>query len=147
MSYFAKHLLFATFTISVGLFFFISAQSMPSAASLFPQIISILIFILSALMVYSSTKAVPGTKKAPVNVKRVVIYAALIAVYIAATDYVGYFITTPLFMIVSYLYLKATGFFKAFLISAAFSFFIYLLFVIFLNLPVPLGLLEPLLGA
>lgn len=147
MSYFTKHLLFAAFTISVGLFFFISAQSMPSAASLFPQIISVLIFILSVLMVLNARSGSPETKSEPVSVKRVVIYAVLIAVYIGTTNYIGYFITTPLFMIISYLYLKAAGFFKALLISVAFSIFIYLLFVKFLNLPVPLGLLEPLLNA
>jgi hypothetical protein len=100
-------------------------------------------------MAFNAWRSAPAEEsRAKINVKRLVIYAAMLAVYIFTTETVGYFITTPVFMIVSYLFLKAAGFVKAVLITAAFMVFVYLLFVQFLNLPVPLGLLEPLiLGA
>ena len=149
MSYFMKHLLFSVFSFAFALFFFVEAQSMSASAGMFPQIVAGLVFVLSVVMAFNAWRAAPpaesGTK---INAKRLVTYALMLAAYIALTEKVGYFITTPVFMIVSYLYLKAAGLIKAVLITAAFMVFVYLLFVQFLNLPVPLGLLEPLiLGA
>ena len=149
MSYFMKHLLFSIFSFAFALFFYVEANSMVASARLFPQIVAVLVFVLSIVMAFNAWRAAPpeasGTK---INVKRLVTYALMLAVYIFTTEKVGYFITTPIFMIVSYLYLKAAGLVKAVLITAAFMVFVYLLFVQFLNLPVPLGLLEPLiLGA
>ncbi|MBO5493722.1 MAG: tripartite tricarboxylate transporter TctB family protein [Pyramidobacter sp.] len=149
MSYFMKHLLFSIFSFAFALFFYVETNSMVASARLFPQIVAGLVFVLSIVMAFNAWRAAPpeasGTK---INVKRLVTYALMLAVYIFTTETVGYFITTPIFMIVSYLYLKAAGLVKAVLITAAFMVFVYLLFVQFLNLPVPLGLLEPLiLGA
>ena len=146
MSYFMKHLLFSVFAFAFALFFYVEANSMVESARLFPQIVAGLVFVLSVVMAWGAWRSAPAEEnKAKINVKRLVIYAAMLAVYIFATDAVGYFITTPVFMIVSYLFLKAAGFVKAVLITAAFMVFVYLLFVQFLNLPVPFGLLEPLL--
>jgi hypothetical protein len=149
MSYFMKHLLFSIFSFAFALFFYVEANSMVDSARLFPQIVAGLVFVLSVVMAFNAWRSAPAEEnKTRINVKRLVIYAVMLAVYIWTTDTVGYFITTPVFMIVSYLYLKAAGFFKAIAITAAFMLFVYLLFVQFLNLPVPLGLLEPLiLGA
>ncbi len=58
----------------------------------------------------------------------------------------GYFPATALFMMLSFLLLRAAGFVKSLLITALFCGFIYALFVSFLKLPVPLGLLESLLA-
>jgi len=77
-----------------------------------------------------------------IHVPRVILYTLSIAVYIYLIPRIGYFIATPLFMVVSYLYLKAAGFVRAMLISLGFSVFIYFLFVWFLKLPIPMGLLE-----
>ena len=149
MSYFMKHLLFSVFAFVFALFFYVEASSMSASAGMFPKIVAGLVFVLSVVMAFNAWRSAPAEEsRAKINVKRLVIYAAMLAVYIFTTETVGYFITTPVFMIVSYLFLKAAGFVKAVLITAAFMVFVYLLFVQFLNLPVPLGLLEPLiLGA
>ena len=148
MSYFMQHVLFALFSFGVGLFFFFTAQSMPASARLFPQSVAALIFLLSFVMAFNARRSAPPSgEKARINAVRVVTYSLMIAAYIAVTEKAGYFVTTPLFMIISYIYLRAAGLLKAILIAALFCGFIYLLFVRFLNLPVPLGLLEPLLGA
>lgn len=147
-SYFMQHVLFALFSFGVGLFFFFTAQSMPDSARLFPQLVAALIFLLSFVMAFNARRSAPPSgEKARINAVRVVTYSLMIAAYIAVTEKAGYFVTTPLFMIISYIYLRAAGLLKAILIAALFCGFIYLLFVRFLNLPVPLGLLEPLLGA
>ena len=146
MSYFMKHLLFSIFSFAFAMFFYVEANSMVDSARLFPQIVAALVFLLSVVMAFNAWRSAPPEEKgAKINAKRLVIYAAMLAVYIWSTDTVGYFITTPVFMIVGFLYLKAAGFFRAVAITAAFMVFVYLLFVQFLNLPVPLGLLEPLL--
>ena len=146
MSYFMKHLLFSIFAFAFAMFFYVEANSMVDSARLFPQIVAGLVFLLSVVMAFNAWRSAPAeVKDAKINAKRLVIYAAMLAAYIWSTDTVGYFITTPVFMIVSYLYLRAAGFFKAVAITAAFMVFVWLLFVQFLNLPVPLGLLEPLL--
>ena len=149
MSYFMKPLLFSVFAFAFALFFYVEASSMSASAGMFPKIVAGLVFILSVVMAFNAWRSAPAEEnRVKINVKRLVIYAAMLAVYIFTTETVGYFITTPVFMIVSYLFLKAAGFVKAVLITAAFMVFVYLLFVQFLNLPVPLGLLEPLiLGA
>ncbi|MBO5493705.1 MAG: tripartite tricarboxylate transporter TctB family protein [Pyramidobacter sp.] len=148
MSYFLKHLLFSLFAVAVGLYFYIQAGTMPASAALFPQLVSGLIFVLAAVMSFNAWRsAPPEAQGAKINVARVCIYGAMIAVYIAVTEKAGYFVSTPVFMLISYLYLRAAGFIKAVFLSVFFCAFVYLVFVWFLNLPVPLGLLEPLLGA
>ena len=147
MTYFVQHLLFSVFAVSLGLYFYIAGGSMPDSARLFPQLMSVLIFLFSGLMAFNAWLAPEDGVKVKINIFRVAIFAAGIALYIASTETLGYFISTPLFMVAGYLYLRAAGFFKALAIALCFSTFVYLLFVRFLNLPVPMGLLESVLGA
>jgi putative tricarboxylic transport membrane protein len=146
-----KHSLFAAFTVTIGAYFYFKGSTMPSSAALFPQIVAGLIFLLSGAMVLQSVRDVKNGTGEPagdtsarqkVHVPRVILFTLSIAVYIYLIPRIGYFIATPLFMVVSYLYLKAAGFVRAILISLGFSVFIYFLFVWFLKLPIPMGLLE-----
>ena len=151
LGYLLKHSLFAVFTVGLGLYFFVKAFSMPSTAAHFPTIIASLVFLLSASMVVEALRkvrrggGVPGSEAADgkILVTRVVSYVALTAAYIFLIPRIGYFVATPLFMIISYSYFRALGTFKVLLVSIGFSIFIYLLFVWFLKLPIPMGLLEP----
>lgn len=153
MVYVLKHLLFAIFTFLIGGYFFYKGASMPSSASLFPNIVAGLVFLLSGTMVARSlTEARHGRVKPAETeggqqkliVSRVILFTASIALYIYLIPRIGYFVATPLFMTVTYLYLRAVGLVKALLISLGFSIFIYFLFVWFLKLPIPMGILEPL---
>ena len=83
---------------------------------------------------------------AKINVQHVVVFVAAIAVYIYLIPILGYFIATPLYMVVMYAYLKAIGLLKSIIISVCFSAFIYALFVWFLKLPIPVGFLEHFMG-
>ncbi len=151
MGYLLKHSLFAVFTVGLGLYFFIKAFSMPSTAAHFPTIIAGLVFLLSASMVVEALRKVrrggeaPGTTgtEGKIQFTRVVTYVVLIAAYIFLIPRIGYFVVTPIFMILTYSYLRALGTFKVLLVSIGFSIFIYFLFVWFLKLPIPMGLLEP----
>ena len=152
MVYVMKHLLFAMFTFLIGGYFFYKGASMPSSASLFPNIVAGLVFLLSGAMVVRSFTESRNGRVKPVEteegqpkliVSRVIFFTVSIAVYIYFIPRIGYFIATPLFMTVTYLYLRAVGLMKALLISLGFSLFIYFLFVWFLKLPIPMGILEP----
>ena len=147
MTYFVQHLLFSAFTVSIGLYFYVAANAMPDSARMFPQMMAVLIFLFSGLMVFNAWRVPEDGVKVKINVLRVTVFAAGVAVYIASTEALGYFISTPLFMVAGYLYLRAASLLKAALIALSFSVFVYLLFVRFLNLPVPMGLLESVLGA
>lgn len=153
MAHVLKHLLFSIFTFTVGGYFFYKGASMPKTASLFPNIVTGLVFLLSGAMVAKSLKearegsgkpAETDVSKQKLIVSRVILFTISIAMYIYLIPRIGYFIATPLFMTVTYLYLRAVGIIKALFISLCFSLFIYLLFVWFLKLPIPLGILEPL---
>jgi hypothetical protein len=80
-----------------------------------------------------------------IHVLRAVCFVIMIGVYIYLVPTVGFFIMTPLYIFLAYMYLKAVKPVFALLISVLFTGFIYALFVSFLKLPVPLGFMESLL--
>lgn len=152
MSRIGKHYLFTLFSLMLSAFFFMVSRSMPSSAALFPGLMAGLIAIFAVTMAvnaYRESKSM-GSVGADAgkggNVLRVVFFLVLTVLYVLLIPRVGYFIMTPLFMITAYMYLRAIGFFRAVVISLFFSAFIYGLFVRFLNLPIPMGWLEPLLS-
>ena len=148
MSSFIQHLLFAVIPCVISGYVFFAAQSMPASARLLPQMMSVLSVVLAALMVINAwrddAKNAAGEKRPllPPYALRCAVYAVGIAAYIYAIEPLGYFPATALFMMLSFLLLRAAGVVKSVLITAAFCGFIYALFVSFLKLPVPLGLLE-----
>ena len=77
-----------------------------------------------------------------IAVKRVFLFAVFIALYIFLIDTIGYFIVTPIFVIVAFIYLKAAKLKTVIFIAVGFTAFIYALFVMFLKIPVPMGLLS-----
>ncbi len=124
---------------------------MPSSAALFPHLVAGLVFFFSGAMVFKSLNEAKTGQENPhpnlamnkkIHVPRVILFTALIALYIFLIPRIGYFVATPLFMVVTYMFLRAIGFFRAILVSLGFSVFIYVLFVWFLKLPIPWGLLE-----
>ncbi|HCL79156.1 MAG TPA: hypothetical protein DIC53_04220 [Synergistaceae bacterium] len=148
------HALFAAFACAIAGYFFVAGNSMPASAGRLPVLLSVLVFILSGAMMVKAVRSsrqnseqeAPEAARPPLQVTRVAAYVALIVAYIYCIPRLGYFIATPLFMLLSYLYLRALGIGRSLLISVGFSLFIYLLFVRFLKLPIPMGLLEPFLG-
>ena len=66
----------------------------------------------------------------------------MIALYIILIDVIGYFILTPFFLFVALTYLKATKTFMAILLSVVFTVFVYGLFSVFLNIPLPMGIFS-----
>jgi uncharacterized membrane protein len=144
-----KHYLFSFFTLGLSAFFFYQSGTLPGGAALLPKLIAGLVALFSAMMIAQAYRSGGAEKSGGrdetspmINVKRAACFTAMIAVYIYLIPIVGFFVMTPVYITLSYMYLKAANFAAALLISAGFSAFIYALFVWFLKLPVPLGIME-----
>lgn len=148
-----KYIIAAILSIGFGIFFYVNTFDLPKAGYQLPRILVGVIILLAILMVgesYLQKKKANTTEKEateseatmPIDYKRVVIFGVMIAAYIMTIQKLGYFIVTPLFVILTFLYLKSTNIRNMLLISMGFTVFVYLLFVKFLHLPVPMGLFE-----
>jgi len=156
-------ILFAGLTMLLASVFYIHTLHLPKAAYQLPRILIVIVIFLSIAMVIErlfsykknlqkdSEKAdFPGnynlsvSKKAEFNVHpaRVFVFIVLIIGYVLTIERLGYFIITPIYIITTYLYLRATNFLNVILITVGFTFFVYLLFVLFLHLPIPMGFLS-----
>ena len=147
--------------------FFIETLHMPKAAYQMPRLLLLALAILSTLMIVEQiwklrrgapvhekkdeleavmAEAAKAAELTPEeqrssNIRRAFFVGAL-TVYILTIKPLGYFIATPLYLLATLLYLKSTKAYVAMAIAVGFTIFVYLLFVMFLNLPVPMGLLE-----
>ncbi|WP_257391561.1 tripartite tricarboxylate transporter TctB family protein [Cytobacillus gottheilii] len=142
-----KHAIATGLVLTLCVVFFLESLDLPATAARLPQILIIIIAILGILMFVEALKKSKDTgstegeeRPEKINVKRVVIFVALIALYIFLMDIIGYFILTPLFTFAALVYFKATKVVVAIILSIAFTAFIYGLFSIFLNVPVPRGI-------
>ncbi|QKY70053.1 tripartite tricarboxylate transporter TctB family protein [Lentibacillus sp. CBA3610] len=152
MSYLVKHSIGSIFILILSIVFFIESLNYPASAARLPQILIIIIALLGigmyieAFMKYKKEKeeiSKAEKKKAEeLNVKRVLLFGTLIALYIILIDVIGYFLLTPIFLFVALTYLKATKITTAILLSIVFTAFIYGLFSMFLNIPLPMGIFS-----
>jgi len=151
----------AVFFCMVAGIFFVDTLDMVKAANELPRLLMFLVVALSVGMVFESYKkskkealkdkaSSEGAKARPAFDKsgfvRLVLFVILIAAYAFLLQPVGYFIVTPLFIVGAYMLLEATSLVVSILTGIGFSVFVYLLFVLFLHLPVPMGILSGILG-
>lgn len=149
----------AVFFCTVAGVFFIDTLDMVKAANELPRWLILLVIGLSVGMVVESyrksklealeskTRAAAGKPSFDRSgFIRLVLFVVLIGAYVFLLQPVGYFIMTPLFIIGAYMLLEATTLLAGVLTGVGFSVFVYLLFVLFLHLPVPMGILSGLLG-
>lgn len=147
-------------SIIFALLFYSKAIDMVESAAFLPKILVGLIILLSIGMMiegYYREKTHIKRKKriderpkedeveeipGELNIPRIIIVVIMIATYIFLMKPVGYFITTPIFAISSYLYLKATKIKNMLFIAGGFTVFVYVLFVAFLKIPIPMGILQ-----
>lgn len=156
MSRHALTISFAGLSVLIALIFFISSLGLPEAAYQLPRILVILIVILSIAMVWESAvknkKEDPAEKQCPEGhkikkavEKELLIFVLFVAFYVFTIRPVGYFITTPLFILATYRRLRSITPLYATLTAFGFTIFIYLLFVRMLHLPIPMGILTGIL--
>lgn len=156
-----KHLIAGIAAISFSLLFYINSFDMRESAVRLPRILMALIVMLSIGMIveaywkakhpYKKRKRIDEKQEedyidddenAPINYKRAIIFTILIAIYIVLLKPIGYFIITPIYVLVAYQFLKATSLRNMVLISIGFTAFVYIVFMMFLKIPIPLGLMK-----
>lgn len=155
------YILFAGVIGLVAAIFYVDTLDMTKAAYQLPRLLIVLVAVLLCLMIverfFLIRKAAPLAEKKPdellnvdpvetdseeVSLVRIFVFVALLVTYVLTIKPLGYFIATPLFLIGIMLYLRATRLPWIIFISLGFTGFVYLLFVLFLNLPVPMGILA-----
>jgi hypothetical protein len=148
-----KEILFAGGAVALSLLFIIQSFKLPDSAALMPRILAVLIMLLAGIMVFQGLAARRRMVKAGqkesipvINVPLVTLFLLFIVGYVALIEVLGYFIATPLFIIGTYMFLNAMKLRNAIFVAAGFCALVYGVFVTVLHLPVPLGLLENLLG-
>lgn len=152
MPYLVKHSIGSGVVLIFSIVFFIESLNYPASAAILPRILIILIALLAVGMFIEAfiknrkmkdqIKAEEKKRAEDINVKRVVTFAVMIALYIVLIDVIGYFLLTPIFLFVTLQYLKSVKISTAILLSAVFTAFIYGLFSMFLNIPLPMGIFS-----
>ncbi len=112
---------------------FVGAATIPKVWSIF-----LLIASLIGLISYPKNHKNEITKKGE-NVKSVVQLAFLILAYISLISFIGFFISTGLFLIASMLIMKYNKYIILFLITAVVLLFMYFVFIKILMVPLPIG--------
>ncbi len=148
-----KEILFAGGAAALSLLFILQSLKLPDSAALMPRLLAALIIIMSVAMVFQGLSAHKRMAQAGqkeeiphINVALVATFLGFIIAYVFAIELLGYFIATPIFIIGSYLFLRAMNLRNAILVALGFCVLVYGVFVKILYLPVPLGLLETILG-
>ena len=112
-------------------------------ADAFPKAVLIAIIILAAvqlLLALRSTAVLATTASSEtLNVGRIIAIAVLFFVYIVSIQLIGYFIATPLFLIVSMVMLGRKDAKTILIVTATVNVAIWLIFRAFLYVPVPMG--------
>ncbi|MZQ99115.1 MAG: hypothetical protein GT601_15730 [Acidaminobacter sp.] len=135
-------------TIVFAVVFYIQTFKMSKTSYQLPRIL-IGIIILLAIGMYLESRS-KARKEAPqdsahkeenndkLHYDRVIIFILAIATYIFTIKILGYFIVTPIFIVGIFMYLKALKLKSALIIAAFFTIFVYMLFIQFLHLPIPI---------
>lgn len=146
---------FAALALLTAAIFFYFSLGLPEAAYQLPRILIALIVLLSVGMVWESyslnrkeekeTSAAAEKSADGSSIRTPVVYALLIAGYVFLLQPIGYFIMTPAFILASFFFLKSAKPAAAAVTAVGFTMFVYILFVLFLHLPIPMGLLSGIL--
>lgn len=148
-------------SLALSVLFYTTSLTMPPAAYHMPQILAVLVSLLAVMMVADvflfkrrnqKAEAVDAADDvtAPyiggffdgVNVLRTGTFIFLVVLYILLLESVGYFIMTPLFLIGALTLLRASRLWIILAISVIAPMIVYLIFVTFLDLPMPMGLMT-----
>ena len=128
--------------------FYYQTLSLPKDSYQLPRILIAVIVLLAIGMFLEAYRkyrreAKGREKKAEadkgLNYKRATLFTLMVFAYILAINPLGYFLVTPVFLIGVLSYLKAIRMRYILMITIFFTVFVYLLFVEFLHLPIPLG--------
>lgn len=151
------YILVAAGACSLATLFFVSSLKMQPAAYQMPRILVALLFGLAAAMLVEvavkKRRPAPETMEeqaaAPlrvpffekVNILRVAVFLGATILYVVLLEPLGYFVVTPLFLFGTLVYLKSCRLPTAIAIAALAPIFVYFVFIMLLDLPVPMGVM------
>ncbi len=146
-----KESLFVIAVLALAALFWHQTGLIPEEATQFPKLLIVCIVGLALAMFGQAwTQAKKKEQEeagAPINLVRIFFLSILLLAYVFSVQPIGYFVATPLFICTAGILFKALRPLWAVVVAILFSSFIYALFVGFLHLPVPLGILESVLGS
>ena len=130
------------FVYAVALFFLSMTLKLPKPAQAYPLFIIVLLLALTTLYV---VQMIIGAKKKGVesgmeDFKEFFPVLAMIVVYLVLMYFVGFYISTALFMVVSLLFLKVKKW-QILLSTAVILVLVYCAFTLFLGVKLPMGIL------
>lgn len=141
-------ILIATAAIALALFFRQIAQSYPTAAARLPILLSWTVILLAGAAIVErlllwrrESAAGTGRLVPPFDARAIGIgaaFALLCAAYAAAITHAGYLVATPLFLLLSLGALRPIGWGPILVATLAVTGVIWLVFINFLGLPLPL---------
>ncbi|WP_026703352.1 tripartite tricarboxylate transporter TctB family protein [Salibacterium aidingense] len=145
MSILIKHTLVSGLILTLTIMFYIESLKFPESAARLPQITIVIIALLAIAMFIEAYKKRNDQEKEEeekINIQRLLVFGTSIAAYIFLINIIGYLIITPIFCFLILMYFKATNLILAIILSLGFTAFIHGVFIMFLNIPVPMGILS-----
>ena len=113
------------------------ASSFPKAIFMGSIVLSVALFLAAQFDFYKGKE-----KTENINIKRMGMIIGISILYFVLIDTVGYFIVTPLFLFSLTIILGYRNKKILFLYPLFFSIFLFLVFRLFLNVPLPMGILS-----
>ena len=147
--------LIAGLMIAVAAVFFNSAGDMVSSAGEFPTVLAVLVIVLAGMMLFEVAYLLRRRPAAAAdrpddvlrdsffhgtNLSRTLLFMATIVLYVALMQPVGYFVVTPVFLFATLTYMRAAKPRTILILSVAATLFVYGVFRLFLELPIPMGI-------
>ena len=141
-------ILVAVAAIGAALYMYFTAEGYPGAARRLPELLSILVILLALLAIVQAIAemrrkraergrpfvTMPEWKKVGIGVA----FVALVAAYAWSIPVIGYLIATPLMLALPMIALRPVGWPAIGVTIVAVTGIIWLIFLWFLNLPLPL---------
>lgn len=131
------------FIYIVSISFFKQSINMKADAGLFPKLLSIIIFILNTLYLFNALKKKVKLDKLKeeISIKKFYKMLLLSILYIILIKIIGFILSSFIFLIISMKILEVKNNKIVIFISIITTLTIYICFSIFLNVPMPTGLL------
>ena len=137
-----KDILSTIFLYIVSIIFFIIAQNMKGDAGLFPKLLSGLIFILNSIQLFFIIvkNTLSSKSKEDLSIKKLIIIMLLCSLYVLLLKYLGFIISSILFLISSVFLLEVENKKLGIFIGICTVIVIYICFGIFLRVQIPVGI-------
>jgi len=140
----------AVILLLIGIYVSIEVSGYTKIASLdigpafFPRVLGVLLIVFAILLAWQAKSKNDQTQVVFIN-RNLMIVFGLVAAFAVAFNFLGFIITSVVLLTVLMRLMGAESWKKAILVSIITTIVIYGVFHTFLNVPLPLGILEPLL--